>query len=97
MTEELVIPQSLKDQADAQIKALEQDPSMQMHEEEMVKAQPHMLSMISLRKKLHFLVAQLNLQWLSRRNGVGFKVSCMQLVLQVLQGLVITDAKAQPL
>ena len=41
---------SLVDQAEAQMKALEQDPNMQMHEAEMLKAQPHMWTMIELGK-----------------------------------------------
>lgn len=50
LTTKLAIPQSLVDQAEAQMKALEQDPNMQMHEAEMLKAQPHMWTMIELGK-----------------------------------------------
>ena len=43
MTTPLEIPQTLADQAKAQMKALESDPDLVMHEAEILKAQPNIL------------------------------------------------------
>ena len=44
LTTPLEIPQTLAEQAEAQMKALESDPNLAMHESEIRKAQPNILN-----------------------------------------------------